>query len=71
MDLGVSTYFVERMNGLNEKTRVRVRTAEGITEEFCVSKGLTQGCVLSTLLFPIACIYSRAGGSVKKEILVA
>ncbi|XP_058810337.1 uncharacterized protein LOC131675385 [Phymastichus coffea] len=52
--IGVSKYLTERMKGIYEETRVRVRTTDGTTEDFWTELGLRQGCVLCPILF---CLY--------------
>lgn len=44
---GVSDSLAERIKGLYEETKCKVRIKEKTTDEFWTSKGLTQGCGLS------------------------
>ena len=53
--MGISKYFNERLEGMYEVTRARVRTEKGLTEDFWIELGLRQGCVLSPILF---CLYT-------------
>ena len=55
ISLGISNYLIEKIKGIYEETKVRIRTDFGVTEKFWTSKGLRQGCVLSPILF---CLYS-------------
>ena len=51
---GISNYITERLKGVYEETKVKVRIGNEITKEFWITKGLRQGCVLSPILF---CLY--------------
>ena len=52
--IGISKYLIEGLKCMYEKTRARVRTEKGLTEDFWIELGLRQGCVLSPILF---CLY--------------
>lgn len=52
---GISKGLIERLKGVYEETKVKIRTENGLTEEFWTTKGVRQGCVLSPLLF---CLYT-------------
>ena len=50
---GISKYIIERIKEIYKETKGRVRVGEDFWEEFWTVKGLTQGCVLSPILFCI------------------
>lgn len=47
----ISGYLIERIKELYEETRSCVRTEDGNTEDFWTTKGVRQGCLLSSALF--------------------
>ena len=53
-DMGISKYLIERLKGIYEETKVRVRMRQRVSNEFWITKGVRQGCVLSPILF---CLY--------------
>lgn len=53
---------MEKLKGIYEETKVRIRTEEGLTTDFWIGKGLRQGCVLRPILF--SNIYKR----IRREI---
>ncbi|XP_024870720.1 golgin subfamily A member 6-like protein 22 [Temnothorax curvispinosus] len=48
---GIKEQLIRRLEIIYEETEVVVRTSHGYTEEFQTSKGVTQGSVMSPLLF--------------------
>ena len=54
IEMGISKYIIERLKGIYGETKAKIRTTNELSEEFWITKGLRQGCVLSPLLF---CIY--------------
>lgn len=48
---GISIGLINRIRRLYEGTKTMIRTEEGLTDSFCTSKGVRQGCVLSPALF--------------------
>jgi len=48
---GVADGLIRRMKMINEETVVTVQMNQGMSEEFKTKKGVTQRCVLSSLLF--------------------
>ena len=54
IDMAISKYIVERIKEFYEKTKAKIRTPNGLSEEFWITKGVRQGCVLSPLPF---CLY--------------
>ena len=53
-NMGISEYLIQKLKGLHEENKVRIRMDSKVTREFWVTKGLRQGCVLSPILF---CLY--------------
>ena len=51
--LGVSTKVINVLISLYSSAKMKVRTIDGFTKEYCISQGVLQGEVLSPLLFAL------------------